>query len=328
MKIRTTKFGAVESQSSNTGPFDHKTSDTMQLIDEIIRDLVDENANLPNILRKGKILANELRLKEFRNWIEFELDGYPSMDDAPSYRSFKPENYGTFTGPWGSSAKNVILPTFGLEEPVKSFAEQLTLTEGVAALTEMLSSESGGYSRPWPQEAIFLARDKINMSGDMILVEAHQPVSPNVISGILDSIKNKLMDFVLDLKDKDVTTETLRNGTLKREVALNSFNTHIYGNQNVVATGVNVHQEITPVEQGDIQSLLNALRELNLADEDLRELHTAVASEPTAEKDSFGSKVNAWIGKMAGKAASGTLKYGVDQTTIAIMQALNSYYGY
>ena len=299
----------------------------MQLIDEIIRDLVDENANLPNILRKAKILASELRLKEFKNWIEFELDGYPSMDDAPNYRSFKPENYGTFTGPWGSDAKNVILPTFGLEEPVKSFAKQLTLTEGVAALTEMLDSKSGGYSRPWPQEAIILARDKMNMSDDMVLVEAHQPVSPNVISGILDSIKNKLMDFVLDLKDKDVTTETLRNGTLKREVALNSFNTHIYGNQNVVGTGVNVHQEITPVKHGDIQSLLDALRELNLADEDLSELQTAVTSEPTAEKDSFGSKVNAWIGKMAGKAAAGAFKFGTDQTTTALLQALNGYYG-
>ena len=110
-------------------------------------------------------------------------------------------------------------------------------------------------------------------------------------------------------------------------VVQNSFTTNIYGNQNVVGTGVNVHQEITPVKHGDIQSLLDALRELNLADEDLSELQTAVASEPTAEKDSFGSKVNAWIGKMAGKAATGAFKFGANQTTTAILQALNGYYG-
>ncbi len=110
-------------------------------------------------------------------------------------------------------------------------------------------------------------------------------------------------------------------------VVQNTFTTNIYGNQNVVAAGVNVHQEITPVKQGDIQSLLSSLRELNLADEDLCELQTAVTSDPTAEKDSFGSKVSAWIGKMASKAATGTFKFGADQTTTAILQALNGYYG-
>ena len=111
-------------------------------------------------------------------------------------------------------------------------------------------------------------------------------------------------------------------------VVRNSFITNVYGNQNVVGTGVNVHQEITPVEQADIQSLLSSLRELNLTEEDLREIQTAVASEPTAEKDSFGSNVNTWIGKMASKAATGAFKLGADQTTSAILQALNSYYGY
>ena len=110
-------------------------------------------------------------------------------------------------------------------------------------------------------------------------------------------------------------------------VVQNSFTTNIYGNQNVVATGANVHQEIMPVRQGDIQSLLSSLRELKLADEDLSELQTAVSSEPTAEKDSFGSKVSAWIGKMASKAATGAFKFGADQTTGAILQALNGYYG-
>ena len=259
----------------------------MQLIDEIIRDLVNEKADLSNTLRKAKILASELRLQEFKNWIEFELGGYPSLGAAPSYRSFKPDNFGTFTGPFGSGAKNVILPTMGLEEPVKSFAEQMTLTEGVAALNEMLDSRSGKYVRKWPQEMIFLTRDKIDMSGGMVLVDAQQPVSPNVISGVLDSVKNKLLDFVLDLRDNDVTSESLRNGTLNRETVRNSFNTHIYGDQNVVATGVNVDQLVMPVRDGDIESLLQSLRQLDIDDNGLDELKTAVTAEHTARQRQF-----------------------------------------
>ena len=70
----------------------------------------------------------------------------------------------------------------------------------------------------------------------------------------------------------------------------NSFITNVYGNQNVVGTGVNVRQEITPAKHGDIQSLLNALRELNLADDDLSKIQSAVNSETIATKDKFRLK--------------------------------------
>ncbi len=299
----------------------------MQLIDEIIRDLVDENAGLSNILRKAKILASELNVPEFKEWLVFELEGYPSEDSVPEYRISDALNFGDFTGPFNSGVKNQILPTMGLPEPIKSYAERIIFLDNVATLQEMLVDRPGGYYDVWPEEMVFLARPHIQMSAGMVFSGARKRISPHLVSGTLDSVRNRLMDFVLDLRENDVSSESLRNGTLKREIVLNSFNSYVYGNQNNVATGVNVHQQITPVEQGDIESLLNALRELNLADEDLRELHTAVASEPTAEKDGFGSKVNAWIVKTVGKAASGALRFGADQTTAAIMQALNGYYG-
>ncbi len=48
-------------------------------------------------------------------------------------------------------------------------------------------------------------------------------------------------------------------------IVQNSYTTIVLGNVHQVASGMNVHQEITtPVKPGDIHSLLYALRELNL----------------------------------------------------------------
>ena len=83
----------------------------MSLLDEIRTDLVNESAGLSNTLRKAKILASAIGLPEFREWVEFELNGYPDRDKVPSYRRFRPTNLGTFAGPFQSGVNNVVLPT-------------------------------------------------------------------------------------------------------------------------------------------------------------------------------------------------------------------------
>ena len=47
----------------------------MSLLDEIRTDLVNESANLYSTLRKANLLANEIGLPAFREWVGFELEG-------------------------------------------------------------------------------------------------------------------------------------------------------------------------------------------------------------------------------------------------------------
>ena len=115
-----------------------------------------------------------------------------------------------------------------------------------------------------------------------------------IVLGILDQVKNKLLDFILALEE-NVTAEDLENRTVERDVARNIFNTYIYGNQNTVATGEQVTQQVTTVQQGNVESLLKYLRSLNIEDTDLNELQNAIATEPTASEESYGPKVKAWL---------------------------------
>ena len=241
----------------------------MSLLDEIRSDLVNESASLSNTLRKAKILASALGLPEFRDWIDFELGGYPDRDSVPSYRRFRPTNLGTFAGPFQSGVKNVVLPTFDLPDTVKEFAENLIFFHGVGALEAQASSS---HQWKWPQEMVMLAQNSIQMTGDMVLVDAHQPIPSHVISGVLDQVKNRLLDFVLGLQESNVTAEDLDNRTVEPEVARNLFHINIYGDRNIVASGERVNQKVKIVQEGDIDSLLESLREFNVEDDDLSKL--------------------------------------------------------
>ena len=300
----------------------------LSLLDEIRTDLVNESAALSNTMRKAKILASALGLPEFREWVDFELSGYPDRSKVPSYRIFRPTNLGTFSGPFQSGAKNVPLPTYNLPDLVKDFADNLILFDGVGTLQGMLTEDSRSLQRKWPPEMVILARETIQMSGDMVLVDAHQPLPPYTISGILDNVKNKLLDFTLGLQENNITSEELDNGTVKPELVRQVYNTvNIYGDHNVVASGENVNQAVNPVQKGDIGSLIKHLSGLEVDGEDLRELEDAVSQETLPSNGQFGPKLRAWVGGMISKAASDNWKVGLEAAPKLLMDALRGYYG-
>lgn len=296
----------------------------MNLLDDIRSDLLNQSADLSNTLRKAKVLASIMGLCEFRDWVDHELSGYPNSSRLPDYRKFTPTNLGTFSGPFQSGATNVVLPTISLPDPVKDFAETFEFFDGVAALQVQKSDE---HVRRWPQELIFLARDSIKMSGGMVLADAHQPIPAHVISGILDQVKNKLLDFILGLQEENITSDDLMNRTIKPEVARNLFNINIYGDRNIVASGEDVHQTTMPVEKDNLETLVDYFRQLNVDSEDLRELEQAIAAEPKMCNGKLGPKVRAWVGGMISKAASQMWNIGMELAPKLLIDALHSFYG-
>lgn len=296
----------------------------MGLLDEISFDLVNDSVGLSNTLRKAKILASALGLPEFREWVDFELSGYPDSEKVPNYRWFRPTNYGTFSGPFQSGLKNVVLPTYNLPLQVKEFAENFYFLQGVGEL-EALNSDS---HLPWPSEMVLLAKDAVQMSGGMILVHARQPIPSQVVVGVLDQVKNKLLDFVLALQENKINIEQLNDRNDQRDVARNLFNINIYGDRNIVASGEHLIQQVEPIQKGDIESLLERLRGIEVEDDDLSELEDAVRSEPEVASGQYGPMVQSWLGKMISKAATNTWKVGVDMASKTLTRAINDFYGF
>ena len=208
------------------------------MIKEIENDLINPDLDLSNILRKVKIYSSKLKLAELRSWTNYELNGYSQIPDIPSYRIYQAQNYGTFSGSFGSMMKNVVLPTYNLPDVVREFAEQMTFRESIKELESMLIMEGDKFIKNWPQEALILSRESLNLDG-YVLVSAWQYITKSMISGILDSVKNRLLDFLLDLEncvELDTTIDSIDKIPKEnmKEIFIKNFTIVQVGNNNRV----------------------------------------------------------------------------------------------
>src|SRR5438874_2457228 len=105
----------------------------MKLLNTLIDDTLDPNANLHATLLKARQLARQLGAEDFQRWLESELNGYKTPDDLPRYRRVNVENRGTFRLPDGIY-RNAPVP---VADTIEEWAV-LALPHGVCALQDLL----------------------------------------------------------------------------------------------------------------------------------------------------------------------------------------------
>ena len=299
----------------------------MSLLNEIRNDLTNESAGLPNTLRKALVLASELQSQELKEWATFELEGYRVADLAPIYRRLNLPVFGTFHGPFQTRMTNVIIPTTGLPESVRGFADTLVFTQNIAALEETLSSHQEVFHQTLDPKITELLGTTVAMTGGMVLFETYHQIPRSNFAGIIDAVKNRLLKFLLELQEKNVTPENITSGNAGSDTVRTVVNNIIYGDNNIVASGEEVNQSHNVVQNGNIDSLLEYLRSNSVAEDDLRDLKDAVVAEPNAPGNRFGPKVAAWLEKMTAKAVSGAWQASVSDAPAMLVKALQQFYG-
>ena len=163
------------------------------------------------------------------------------------------------------------------------------------------------------------------MKGGLFLTKAYQPIEESVYPTILEQVRNRLFDFLLNLQNSSSGSEE-NNGP---EAVGRMVNYHIYGDHNVIAPAEIVkHQQVIQVDKGDVASLLSYHRQSGVESDDLQELEDAVSSEPELLPDSkYGPKVGAWLGNMLAKASTGVGKVGLETATKVLPEVLKNFYG-
>ena len=133
-----------------------------------------------------------------------------------------------------------------------------------------------------------------------MLVEAWKPFPKSQFIGILDQIRNRLLDFLLELQQ--INPKVLESEDAIRAVSSdkvqNIVQTIIHGGQNIVAMGTEFTQKATQnVAAGDTQSLIDHLRSIGLDNDSLVELETAIEQDGDRQQKRLGKNVKSWIGK-------------------------------
>ncbi len=292
----------------------------MDALQEFINELTQHDVDLTSTLRKAKALTIALHSPELDEWMNSELYGYSDPQKVPEYRRFPSVNYGNFAGPNEGTATDLLIPIDDLPQEVKQFAENLVMLDGIGALQAHGAEPD---ERLWPPNLVMLAQEGTALKGGMFLVKAYQPIPASVYPDILEQVRNRLFDFLLDLQNNSQTSGE-NSGV---EAVGRLVNYHIYGDHNVIATGEQVSQQVNIVHKDDAASLLSYLREHGVEEDDLEEIRDAVASEPEAQSDNYGPRVRAWLGNMVTKAATGAWEAGVEAAPRMLMKALNDFYG-
>ena len=157
-------------------------------------------------------------------------------------------------------------------------------------------------------------------------------VSRSQVVAILDKVRTGVLEWALKLESEGITGDGISFTETEKQIAKKSTHITIQNFQGVI--GDVTHSTVTQnldltVKTGEIKSLIDYLKAQGVGKEDLSELQTAIADDPSpTSRENFGPKVSSWMGNMVGKAASGTWKIGMGVATGLLSNAIATYYGF
>jgi len=162
------------------------------LVLELQRDSLDTSVAVDDILRKAFVISRKLDLPEVQHWIELELKGYGTDGVCPPYRKV----YGDV---------KVFNPYRGWQPVMISdpktyeAAASRDISQSVGELQDLLRGETGSLTMKYaPKAQAALMR----MIGHQL--EPALFISRQALVRILDSVRNQILEWALDLEKRDI----------------------------------------------------------------------------------------------------------------------------
>ncbi len=302
----------------------------MSLLRDIQAAAVESSTDVSTLLRKCKILAVRLGNEEFKKWVDHELNGYDTAEDLPEYRILHTESQGHFSGGFGSSLNNAPIPPSCLPKEFRDRVTKSYLMLPISAYSSLIDKEDRHNAHEqWPADMVAHFGRQIYQG--MNCLSAWKVIPYNALVALVDTIKTRVLNFALEIEGEAPNAGEAPPNTppLPQERVSQVFNTYISGNVQNVATGsshVTQAGEFSVV-LGDFETLRNHLASLGVEADDISDLSSAIDEDTKAQgKPALGKRVQAWIGKMVGKAASGAWKVGTSVAGTVLGKALSRYF--
>lgn len=301
----------------------------MTLLQDIQNAAVDASSDLATLLRKCKLLAARLGSQQLEEWVLWESNGYPDDVPVPEYRVWPLEVRGHFAGPFGSGIRNAKIPMVCIPERARKHYQKYECRQSIASIETMLTKAQGGTLRVSAGDLAMVLGTKVYEHQNC--VEAWAEFGTNQLIEIVNTVRNRILDFSLAVWKEEPTAGELNSAAtprLEAKKVTQIFNTTVYGGSaNLVgaATDATVVFNITA---NDFGALERVLAEQGVEKDDIAELKDALTAEREPKPDgSFGSKVSSWFARMIKKSAEGSWNVGVAAAGNLLSQAISKYYG-
>ncbi|MBE7436140.1 MAG: hypothetical protein HS100_19650 [Anaerolineales bacterium] len=184
----------------------------MEILKQIQTDLISEKTPLSTILRKALILASQLKSEKLKEWINGELNGYKSPDNLPDYRVIQTSCVGLWTnGYW--RVNNHQVPTWQIDDKkLKEYITVYRVYNGLKTVEEYSLNPDLNFFIP--PEITAMVNDIVGDQG-YVYAQIRYTIRSQHFQQILDTVKNRLLEFVLTLDEKwDFQVEMPSNSQL------------------------------------------------------------------------------------------------------------------
>ena len=288
----------------------------------------DEKHDILELLRKALVVATKLKLPDFKEWLSSELNGYKENGtNIPKYRVIPChlQAFDPYRGMVLFHIKQDIPEITKLDEE----CHKVYVHDSVRSLQEMLAQASERIILSFPSET-----ENILMSLQQkdVALRPIRVVPPYLITSIIDTVRNQVLEWALALEEKGILGEGLTFSSKEKGIAEKSMTINNIENFQGVLGDV-TDSPITQtnnlvVKSGDFSSLTEHLRSEGVEQQDIEELQQAVENDPVpAQPNEFGANVSVWMGKMITKAADRSWNVGVAAAGGLLANALGKYYG-
>lgn len=203
----------------------------MTLLTDIEAAAVDSTVPLPDLLRRRKVLAARLKHQEFARWIANELDGYGPDEPLPDYRRVRGGHLvGDYVGSF-STIKGHAISLSEVSHDLREALQEHRITDSVGALINLLSRSDVQLGRPLPALHV---KNRVPRFVDMELLSVSQPLDRSDIAGILDTVRNRVLDFALAIEAEEPSAGEVAPGgrpRISEDRVTNIYHTTIHGGQ-------------------------------------------------------------------------------------------------
>jgi hypothetical protein len=297
----------------------------MELVEDLISQLKNNNYRLVDVLTNAKVLAHRLKEPIFKEWLNNEIEGYKT-DSLPNYRIFPCEVICTMNNGYHEK-KNEIYPKSAVPQEVWPYLFEIKLNDGINEV-ELLSDKDKIVFQNISPEICSLLSQNINFQ----VTYAQKRISNIRLSNIISTVKNRLLDFLLEIEDKFDESANFNQQEIHKIMEKTIFGgTTTIGDNATIIIGDRNYAQVSNQQNlaGNLQELQNELRKHQVPEEDIMELVEIIPNEsPDIEKKEFGPKVKSWLKKMTSKAIDGVWNVGIGTAGGILATTLSKYYGW
>lgn len=303
------------------------------LLRDIKQRLLDDSVPVSSILRMALMLSYEIQDLRLRGWVNSELDGYGDCEEVPDYRHGRCQSFGNLIGPGYAYMNAMPLPPSCIPQKYHSVTNNLLFRENFRTLEEALikALKNGGAAKcNWPADLIALLADKFYCH--FRLVSAWVLVQPSDILEIVETVRNRLLRYVLEIDSSYRPSDNrgCENGSERQTTV---FNTTILGNvgglnQNCENVEQAIIDEAKAIVRGDWVALVSFLDKLgDFPQNDKDDLKRALDEDKKSGYVGVGVNVNKWIDRIRTGSIKFATSLSVNVVANLITQALVAFIG-